>query len=84
MSELTIIVSKSYSQGMAWLRANHKRYNLDSQMCRVTTKAAIFKGLEGYNIIWLRGWAATTNSESIRREVEVARAKGRVKSEITT
>lgn len=83
MSEMTVIVGKSYSQGMVWLRDNHKKHKLDPQKCRITTRADVLKGLQNYSIIWLRGWAATVNSEAIRREVEVARAKGRIKSEIT-
>ena len=83
MSEMTVIVGKSYSQGMVWLRDNHKKHKLDPQKCRITNNAEIFKGLENYTVIWLRGWAACVGANAIRHEANVARQLGRIKQEIS-
>lgn len=80
--EYTIIVGKSYTHGMTWLRQNAKKYKLDPQRCRITNNAETFKGLKDYTVIWLRGWNACTGAQAIRREVEAARHLGRIKKEI--
>ena len=81
--ELTIIVGRSFEHGRNWLRQNARAYKLDPQLCRITNRAVIFKGLENYTVIWLRGWAATTNAQSIRHEAQIARTLGRIKQEIS-
>lgn len=81
--ELTFIVGKSYTHGMTWLRQNAKKYKLDPQRCRITNNAEIFKGLENYTVIWLRGWAACVGANAIRNEAQIARSLGRIKQEIS-
>jgi hypothetical protein len=81
--ELTIIIGKSYAHGMTWLRQNQKAYKLDPQLCRITNNADVLKGLEGYVIIWLRGWAACVGAQRIRHEAAIARQLGRIKQEIS-
>ena len=81
--EITLIIGKSYSHGMTWLRQNAKKYKLDPQRCRITNNAHTFKGLQDYTVIWLRGWAACVGSAAIRHEANVARSLGRIKGEIS-
>lgn len=80
--ELTIIIGRSYEHGMTWLRQNQKKYKLDPQLCRITNRAEVLKGLEGYTVIWLRGWAACVGAQAIRHEAQIARQLGRIKQEI--
>ena len=80
---ITLIVGRSYTHGMQWLRQNQKRTGLDAQRCRIVTTADAFLGLEDYNVIWLTGWSACVAANAIRRQAELARNSGRIHKEIT-
>lgn len=80
--EITVIVAKSFEFGRTWLRQNHKKYNLDPQRCRITSKAEVFKGLKNFRVIWLRGWSACVAANRIRIEAQVARSKGYITEEL--
>ena len=79
--EIVVIVGKSYTQGMAWLKMNAKKYNLDPQKCRVTSQESTFLGMKNLKVFWLRGWSAGANANAIRNAAQVARSKGWITSE---
>lgn len=80
--QLTLIIGRSYSYSMAWLRQNRKKYNLDPQRVRIVTRAEALKGLVNYRIIWLRGWNSMVGAQRIREAASAARSAGRVIEEI--
>lgn len=79
MSDITVIIARTYAYGMAWLRLNHKRYALDPQKCRICTNPFALKGLSGYRLVLVKGWRANPKAKEFQQEILDADIKGRIK-----
>lgn len=82
MSEITAIVARSYSYGMAWLRTNHKRLGLDPQQCRIITKGDALRGFKNLRIIYVRGWRGAHDARRIEEVILDCKLSGNVAEEL--
>ncbi len=82
MDHLTVIIGRSYEQGMAWLRDNKLRKDVNPQRCRILTNPDALLGLRDYRIIYLSRWKDGAMGKEIQSRIVEARSKGRVIEEV--
>ena len=75
---LNVIIARTRTFGTAWLNKNYKTLGLERSKCTVMPGADALRGLQGYRVVFVKGWRARHDVGQIENLLAAAKNAGRL------